>query len=102
MTEKNPSEVLANAVHDFWAAVSEGDNAGHVSGWVLSFETVRIQADPKYDALVSAPRYLIGEGTSIASAMGLIHSTRVHLDAAVARSAFDYDDDEDDEDDDEE
>jgi hypothetical protein len=96
--EKQPIEVLADAVHDFWAAVSaDGDN-GHVSGWVLSFETVRIQPDPGYDPLVSAPRYAIGSGTSVSLAMGMLRATQVHLDAAVAQTLFESDDDDEDDD----
>ena len=94
MTDLTPLEKLDDAVHEFYAYLIEEEGAqGNISGWVLAYQSSKINPDSTLLPLSFGSEYTMGASTSPETAMGLAHLTAARLERALVFSDNGDDDD---------
>ncbi len=92
MSDLTPLEKLDDAVHEFFEAL--GDE-GNISGWVLAYQSSKLNTDSTFLPLSFASNFTSGASTSPETAMGLAHLTAAKLERALVFTDYDDEDDDD-------
>lgn len=92
--ELTPLEKLGVAVEEYVREIAEDtvDDGSIVSGFILSFQMQRYQADPELAPVQTSSSYAASLGTTGETMLGLLRMTQLRVESGMLAADDGYDD----------